>query len=60
MITGEAAGRIPRRGLFAVLSPLVVSAGVAELPVGALLGDPPVVEDHDVVDLVQPLSLIHI
>jgi hypothetical protein len=39
--------------MFAVPDPLVGPAGVAELLVGALLGDPPVVEDHDVVDLVD-------
>jgi hypothetical protein len=31
---------------------------VAELLVGALLGDPPVVEDHDVVDLVERVGLV--
>jgi hypothetical protein len=31
---------------------------VAELPVGALLGDPPVVEDHDLIDLVQPVRFM--
>jgi hypothetical protein len=31
-----------------------VSADVAELLVGALLGDPPAVEEHDLLDLVKP------
>ena len=44
--------------MFAVPHSLVRPAGVAELLVGALLGDPPVVEDHDVVDLVEPVGLV--
>ena len=44
--------------MFAVPHPLVVSARVAELLVGALLEDLPVVEDHDVVDLVEPVGLV--
>jgi hypothetical protein len=44
--------------MFAVPHSLVRPAGVAELLVGALLGDPAVVEDHDVVDLVQPVSFM--
>src|SRR5690348_18048600 len=70
MIAIAAAGGIPHRGLFtgnvpgnarrqrlmlAVPHPLVRSARVAELVVAALLGDHAVVEDHDVVDLVQPV-----
>jgi choline dehydrogenase-like flavoprotein len=31
---------------------------VAELLVSPLLGDPPMVEDHDLVDLVQPVGLV--
>lgn len=31
---------------------------MAELLVGALPGDPPVVEDHDVVDLVERVYLV--
>jgi hypothetical protein len=31
---------------------------VAELPVGASLGDPPVVQDHDLIDLVQPVTFM--
>ena len=46
MMTGGAASGIPGPGLFAVPYPLVVSAGVAELPMDALLGDPPLVEDY--------------
>jgi len=42
-----------QRLIFAVPHPLVGSAGVAELLVGALLEDCSVVEDHDVVDLVE-------
>src|SRR5512146_823671 len=43
---------------FALPLPLVRSAGVAELPVGASLGDPPVVQDHDLIDLVQPVTFM--
>src|SRR5215469_14147328 len=47
-------GRSPpaRRMRLAVPHSLVRPAGVAELPVGAPLGDPPVVEDHNLIDLV--------
>ncbi len=41
--------------MFAVPHPLVVSARVAELLVVALLEDLSVVEDHDVIDLVEPV-----
>ena len=41
--------------MFAVPHPLVVPAGVAQLLVGALLEDLSLVEDHDVVDLVEPV-----
>ena len=37
---------------------LVGSAGVAELLMAALLGDPAAVEHHDVVHLVQPVGLV--
>ena len=38
--------------------PLVGSAGVAELVVSALFGDPAAVEQHDLVDLVEPVTLV--
>ena len=38
--------------------PLVGPAGVAELVVGTLFGDPAVVEQHDLVDLVEPVTLV--
>ena len=52
------AARLADGLIFAVPHSLVRPAGVAELLVGALLGDPAVVEDHDVVDLVQPVGLV--
>ena len=51
--------RLPPAGvILAFPHPLVVAACVAELAVGALFGDPAVVEHHDLVDLVEPIGLV--
>jgi hypothetical protein len=44
--------------MVAVPHPLVGAVGVAELLVGALLEDLPVVEHDDVVDLVEPVEFV--
>ena len=47
-----------RRVIVVLPHSLVGSACVAELLVAALLGDPAVVEHHDLVDLVKPVAFV--
>ena len=54
----KGAGPANRRVIVVLPHQLVGSACVAELLVAALLGDPAVVEHHDLVDLVKPVAFV--